>query len=112
MDAGVDIGMAWEPAAGATALISSSSYVSLGVVLALRERGISVPGGVSVAAADDLTVVSGPGRPLLTSLAVPLAAVGERAAELVVQAEEPEPGVLRLPTRLVLGRTTGPPPRV
>lgn len=107
LDAGIGIGRGWDPAAGVSAVIGYSSYVCLGLVLALRERGLAVPGDVSVAAADDLTVVSGP-EPLLTSLAVPLAAVGERAAELIVQAEEPAPEVIRLPTVVIPGRTTGP----
>jgi LacI family transcriptional regulator len=69
-------------------------------VTGLRERGIDVPGGISVAGIDDTR----PARIVgLTSVSLPLHELGATAAHIVLEGSE---GDVVLPHRLVPRTTT------
>ncbi|GAA3913312.1 LacI family DNA-binding transcriptional regulator [Streptomyces gulbargensis] len=92
-----------------TAVVAANDTVALGVCAALRERGLSVPGDVSVAGFDDLPF-SVDAVPALTTVRLPLHAAGARAGRLATGAEEPPPrGLATVPVDLVLRGSTGAP---
>jgi DNA-binding LacI/PurR family transcriptional regulator len=108
LDTGLRLAAEWPFAADVTAVVAYNSYIALGLLVGLRERGVDVPGEVSVAAADDLTAVGG-SEALLTSLRVPLDEIG-RAAVTALRTGEPGGAAppVKLRTHLVEGRSTGP----
>lgn len=95
-------------AAGITALFAFSDPLALGARLAARERGLSVPGGLSIVGFDD----TAPASEELTSVHQPLRDKGRIAAERLLRALTPEPPSSPselLPTRLVVRGSTGRP---
>ena len=96
-------------AAGVTAVFAFSDPLALAVREAARERGLSVPGDLSIVGFDD-TAPAGEG---LTSIHQPLRDKGRIAAEHLLGAlgQEPPPaGSELLPTRLVVRDSTAQPP--
>jgi LacI family transcriptional regulator len=63
--------------------------MAIGALAALREHGIAVPDEVSVAGFDDIPIVRDL-TPALTTVALPLLRIGERAMELALT-ENPGP---------------------
>lgn len=98
--------------AGVTAVVAYNDLVALGLLSALRDRGIHVPGQVSVVGIDDIPM-SAMVQPALTTLAIPKEKAGRAAVDLLVQLLEnptaPTPPVLELPTTLLVRHTTAPP---
>ncbi|MFC7220107.1 LacI family DNA-binding transcriptional regulator [Streptomyces polyrhachis] len=91
-----------------TAIVGANDTVALGVGAALRERGLSVPGDVSVAGFDDLPF-SADMLPSLTTVALPLQEAGARAARLALGLEAaPAGGAAVLPYELRIRQSTGP----
>jgi len=114
LDTGLRLAADWPFPTDVTAVVAYSSFLALGLLIGLRERGVDVPGEISVAAVDHLAAVgdSGNGQdPLLTSLRVPLAELG-RAAVTALRADgtPPKARLTKLRAELVQGRSTGPPP--
>jgi DNA-binding LacI/PurR family transcriptional regulator len=96
-----------ERAPGLTALFAFSDQVALGARVAARERGLSVPGDLSIAGFDD----TAPAAEGLTTIAQPLRGKGRLAAERLLaalDAGEALAGSEWLPTRLVVRGSTGP----
>jgi LacI family transcriptional regulator len=94
-----------------TALFVHSDLMALGVLAALRERGVRVPADCSVVACDDLPIAAF-AVPPLTTVRVPFQETGAHAAELLlalIRGEEVPPRRL-LPVRLVHRDSTAPPP--
>ncbi|MEV0451280.1 LacI family DNA-binding transcriptional regulator [Streptomyces sp. NPDC050600] len=92
-----------------TAVVAANDTVALGVCAALRDRGLSIPGDVSVAGFDDLPF-SVDAVPALTTVRLPLHEAGLRAGRLALGAEEPPPGGLAtIPAELVVRGSTGRP---
>jgi DNA-binding LacI/PurR family transcriptional regulator len=97
-----------ERAPSATALFAFSDTLALGARLAARERGLSLPGDLSIVGFDD-TAPDGEG---LTTVHQPLRDKGRIAAERVLHAltDDPPAAVSELlPTRLVIRGSTAPP---
>ena len=95
--------------AGCTAVFAFSDPLALGAKLAAHERGSAVPGDLSIVGFDG----TAPAAEELTSVHQPQRAKGRCAADRLVAAlgaDPPEPRHELLPTRLVVGATTGPPP--
>jgi LacI family transcriptional regulator len=70
-------------AAGVTAVVVFNDLMALGVLDRLRQRGVDVPGGMSVVGYDDVplaTLVT----PALTTVRVPLDRLGRRAVDLLL----------------------------
>jgi DNA-binding LacI/PurR family transcriptional regulator len=93
-----------------TAVFAASDTQALGVLEALRERGLSVPDDLSVIGFDD---VDSAGHAALTTVHQPLIDSGRQAVR-IVEEERIEPGRpaerCLLDINLVVRRTTGPPP--
>lgn len=93
-----------------TALWCASDYMAIGVINALRARGLSVPGDVSVMGHDDLypELWTDTG---LTTLHTPMAEIGKAAVELAMALIEhdgqPQPRQVFRPSLVVRG-STGP----
>ncbi|WP_062299287.1 LacI family DNA-binding transcriptional regulator [Demequina maris] len=100
------------PEVDATAIVSANDQMALGAVLALSERGLDVPGDVSVTGIDDLPDAAFY-TPPLTTLRMDLSGRGRAAfAELLSridgsEAHEPEP----VQSELIVRSSTGPAPR-
>lgn len=102
-------------ASGATAAVAFNDLVALGLVDRLRTRGARVPEDVSVIGVDDTstaTLVA----PALTTIGLPLAALGRTAVDLLLDAVDaptppdatgaPPAGVTVLPVALVVRGST------
>jgi DNA-binding LacI/PurR family transcriptional regulator len=97
-----------------TAVFAASDSMAVAIVNALHRRGRRVPDEVSVVGAnDDLTAVHV--EPLLTTVRLPVAAAGRRAAELILAAigtpTPTEPVSEMLASELVIRASTAPPPK-
>jgi len=94
---------------GATAVIAFNDLVALGLLGSLQQRGVDVPGAVSVAGFDDIPF-SRYATPALTTASVPQAELGQQAWNRLwslLQGEDPEHDVSFRP-RLVVRSSTGP----
>jgi DNA-binding LacI/PurR family transcriptional regulator len=89
-----------------TAVFAASDMQALGVLEAAEERGVAVPGDLSVIGFDDIELARWAG---LTTVAQPLEESGARGAELLLAALEGAPARgRRLELKLVRRMTTGP----
>jgi DNA-binding LacI/PurR family transcriptional regulator len=89
-----------------TAIVGMSDIVALGVLEAVTERGLSVPGDVSVTGFDDTPHAREVG---LTTVHQPLRDKGRIAGQLLLDpGERPEPRTRILPAQLVIRASTGP----
>jgi len=91
-----------------TAVFAFSDPLALAVRLAARERGLSVPGDLSIIGFDD----TAPASEGITSIQQPLRDKGRIAAERLLRAlnqERSPAGDVLLPTRLVVRDSTAPP---
>jgi LacI family transcriptional regulator len=91
-----------------SAIFAANDMTAVGALVALRERGIAVPGDVSVVGYDDLPL-SRDITPALTTVRVPMVEMGRQAMRLAVGAEDGEEHVVRLPTELVARASVAPP---
>jgi len=93
---------------GCTALICRNDSYAAAVLRAARLSGMRVPGDLSVVGYDGTDERD----PHLTSVRVPIARIAFLAGEMLlrkIHGEQVEPGILMLPTELVVGDTTAPP---
>ncbi len=96
-----------------TAVFAASDEMAVGAVHAVREIGLRVPEDVSVIGIDDHEMAEFFD---LTTVAQPVREQGELAARLLLEAlddeldDPPTPPSVTVPTRLVVRRTTAPPP--
>ncbi|MEU6841430.1 LacI family DNA-binding transcriptional regulator [Streptomyces sp. NPDC046716] len=100
-------------AAGATAVIAHNDLMALGVLARLAERGVRVPDDVSVIGTDD-TLLATASSPALTTVRIPLDALGEQAVDLMLrrlESPDPTPDRTLLDSELIVRRSTGPAPR-
>jgi LacI family transcriptional regulator len=98
-------------AADVTAIMAYNDVMALGVLTRLRDRGVSVPGDVSVTGFDNLTYASLT-SPALTTVRMPLASAGRTAVAMLMDwldtTDTSAPHVV-LPTQLIVRGTTAPP---
>jgi LacI family transcriptional regulator len=95
-------------------IVCGNDQIARGVIDALRERGIRVPEDVSVIGFDNWEIVAAQTRPPLTSMDMNLKTLGREAglAIMALAERQPvEPGVRKLPCRLVVRRSCGGEPR-
>ncbi|MFG1943529.1 LacI family DNA-binding transcriptional regulator [Nonomuraea sp. NPDC048826] len=95
-------------ASGATGVLAYNDLVAIGLIEGLTERGVDVPGQISVIGVDDIV----PGRlsrPKLTTIAMPTAAAGRIAVDLLLGSVDSEAtsGVTVLETSLIVRESTG-----
>ncbi|MEW1836367.1 LacI family DNA-binding transcriptional regulator [Nonomuraea angiospora] len=90
---------------GATGVLAYNDLVAIGLIEGLGDLGLGVPRDVSVIGIDD--IVSGRlNRPKLTTVAMPTAAAGRLAVDLLIQEVT---ATTSLETRLVIRDSTAPP---
>jgi LacI family transcriptional regulator len=100
---------------GPTAILCYNDLTAIGVVRAVRDRGLRVPADVSVVGYDDIPF-SAWLEPALTTVAQDTSEMGRWAVERLVEriaghASEPAAdGVVLLPVRLRIRASTAPPP--
>ncbi|MDQ7829202.1 MAG: LacI family DNA-binding transcriptional regulator [Armatimonadota bacterium] len=101
----------WAQGPPPTALVAPNDQAAVGAIRALYERGVGVPGDVSVVGFDD-TPLAAVTVPALTSVHIPMDELGRRALELLLQLRDGGAGrgvVLR--PRLIVRESTAPPSR-
>jgi DNA-binding LacI/PurR family transcriptional regulator len=93
-----------------TAVACTSDMLALAVIAAARERGLAVPGDVSVTGFDD-SPLAALSSPPLTSVRVDYAEFGEAAAAALLAAigGDPPPEYVPSPPQLVQRASSGPP---
>jgi LacI family transcriptional regulator len=100
-----------------TAIFAANDAMAFGVMDALKEKGLRIPGDVSVVGFDDDPAANHV-YPRLTTVRQPLSEIGERAVRLVLQrirAKGQEGGAddapIELPSALVIRDSCGPAPQ-
>lgn len=91
-----------------TAILAMSDEMAFGCLRLARQRGLAVPGDLSVVGVDDHDVAAAWD---LTTVSQPVQGMGEQAAELllaVIDAGATAPAHLTVPSRLRVRGTTGP----
>ncbi|WP_428927090.1 LacI family DNA-binding transcriptional regulator [Marinibacterium sp. SX1] len=91
-------------------IFCGNDQIARGVIDALRERGVDVPGDVSVVGFDNWDIVAAATRPPLTSVDMNLKALGREAGRLIralAEGQPVAPGLRRMPCRLVVRRSCG-----
>jgi LacI family transcriptional regulator len=99
---------------GATAFIAFNDLLAIGILTRLRERGVRVPGDVSVVGCDDIFGADFCNPPL-TTLTAPIEQAGRSAVSMLLARLAPAgpvPGrrTVLLPTHLTIRESTGPCP--
>jgi LacI family transcriptional regulator len=95
-----------------TAIFAANDDMAAGVIRAAALAGVAVPGRLSVAGCDDISLASQL-CPTLTTIQQPLAAMAERAAEALIQdphKSAPARGTDVVPARMLIRESTGPAP--
>ncbi|MFD4689688.1 LacI family DNA-binding transcriptional regulator [Streptomyces sp. NPDC058463] len=98
---------------GATGVIAYNDLVAIGLIEGFDDRNVRVPGDISVIGVDD-TVAGRLNRPRLTTVAMPTAAAGRTAVDLLIQTVEtsgggPATAQTTLATSLVVRDSTAAP---
>jgi LacI family transcriptional regulator len=94
-----------------TAILCFNDWMAVGAMRAVAERGLRVPGDVSVMGFGDVVWASYL-TPTLTTIRQPLTDMGRAAVSLLARVRAGERGTMRieLPTRVVIRDSTGPAP--
>ncbi|PWG64528.1 LacI family DNA-binding transcriptional regulator [Sediminicurvatus halobius] len=94
-----------------TAVICGNDVLAQGALFECQAEGLAVPGSLSITGFDDLKI-SAQLVPPLTTVRVPSAEMGERAADYLVESRRGAPLVnhVEVETSLVVRGTTAPPP--
>ncbi|SDX38166.1 transcriptional regulator, LacI family [Saccharopolyspora shandongensis] len=93
-----------------TAVIALNDDMAIGVLAALRARGMAVPKDISVAGFDDVAVAEHL-SPALTTVRLPMAEMGEQALLLALKEPSARPRRRTTAHSLVVRESTAPPPR-
>ncbi|QCL77365.1 LacI family transcriptional regulator (plasmid) [Agrobacterium tumefaciens] len=91
-------------------IFCGNDQIARGVIDALRERGVRVPEDVSVVGFDNWEIMADQARPPLTSIDMNLKELGKEAGRTVLALAEGkfiEPGLRKLPCRLVVRQSCG-----
>jgi LacI family transcriptional regulator len=94
-----------------TAIIGASDAIAFGVMEAARQRGLGLPGDLSVAGFDDIPQAEWT-SPKLTSVHTPLIGIGRMATETLFamsEGREPASHHIQLSTSLIVRESTAPP---
>jgi LacI family transcriptional regulator len=96
-----------------TAIFAANDDMAAGVIRAATLLGVKVPGRLSVAGCDDISL-AGQLCPTLTTIRQPLSAMAERAALVLIAAANkgaPPQGAEVVPATIKIRESTGPAPR-
>ncbi|MDR7276211.1 LacI family DNA-binding transcriptional regulator [Catenuloplanes atrovinosus] len=111
-DSGYAAGLQLAADPSCTAVFASNDQMALGLLRAFHERGLAVPGRISVVGFDDIPE-SRNFLPPLTTVHQDFAEMGRRCVQMVlrqIRNEGTTPGTTLVPTRLVERSSTAPPP--
>lgn len=91
------------------AIFCGSDQIARGVVDALRERGVSVPGEVAIVGYDNWEIVAAATRPALTTIDMNLRELGREAGALLLALIDGrhETGTRRIPCSLIVRESCG-----
>ncbi|MEU6782872.1 LacI family DNA-binding transcriptional regulator [Nonomuraea angiospora] len=96
---------------GVTAAIANNDMTAVGLLLQLANRGLSVPGDISVVGVDD-TYLATVARPALTTVRIPVEEIGSIAVDLLIgmlhSGDKGEGGPVEVDTQLMVRDSTGP----
>ena len=109
VESGYRIGLALAPEV--TAVFAANDQMALGLMRALHERGLSIPGDVSVVGFDDMAEAQAFWPPL-TTVHQDFAEIGRRSIQALLHEIEDsthETGTTIVPTSLVVRESTGAP---
>lgn len=98
-----------ERAPDSTAILALTDVMAMGALAVLREAGRSVPNEISVMGFDDVTVAADL-APALSTVRLPMAAMGAMALELTLRPPAARPRRRRTGHELVIRDSTAPPP--
>ena len=95
-----------------TAIACGNDVLAFGVLFECRARGVNVPRDISITGFDDLDLAANIDPPL-TTIRVPAAEMGRRAAEYLLARldKTPIPEKTELQAALIVRETTAPPPK-
>jgi alanine racemase len=108
------IEQAWSAGRRPTAILAMSDVVAIGVLPAIRERGLAIPSDVSVVGFDDIELAQSTDPPL-TTVHQPVREKGEEAVRLLLSAIDgggQPPAHRRLATRLIIRASTAAAPSI
>jgi LacI family transcriptional regulator len=91
-----------------TAIIALNDAMAMGVLSALREHGIAVPGRMSVVGFDDVSVAADL-APALTTVRLPMTGMGRMALDLALKPRAARPRRRSTGHRLIVRDSTAPP---
>ena len=94
-----------------TAIFASNDVTAVGVMDAVRVRGLSVAADISVIGFDDIPMASVL-VPQLTTISQPLTEMGQAASQMLlnlIQKPEEKQSSIILPTKLIIRESTAPP---
>jgi DNA-binding LacI/PurR family transcriptional regulator len=100
----------WDAGRRPTAVLAMSDAMAIGAIRAIHQRGLSVPGEISVVGFDDVDLAASTDPPL-TTVHQPVKGKGDAAVRLLLSVMEgghSAPVHRRLETRLVIRSSTGP----
>jgi LacI family transcriptional regulator len=92
-----------------TAICASNDMVAIGAMRAIKERGLRIPGDISLTGYNDIWIASRLDPPL-TTVKYPLAEMGETAFKLLIKlmsGEKPDVTHIELEKELVIRESTG-----
>jgi LacI family transcriptional regulator len=94
-----------------TAIFCFNDIAAIGVIRALKDVGLSVPGDVSVVGFDDIQSAAY-STPSLTTVRQPLTEMGKRGAQVLLERianrEKEFPSMIVMAPKLVVRESTGP----
>ncbi|MEP7329478.1 MAG: substrate-binding domain-containing protein, partial [Betaproteobacteria bacterium] len=94
-----------------SALVCGNDILALGAMRECQARGVVVPEQMSIIGFDDLALARQV-TPALTTVRIPIAAMGKAAADFLLTAlAGGHPMAVELPFKLVIRASTAPPPR-
>jgi DNA-binding LacI/PurR family transcriptional regulator len=102
-------GVLLDRASRPTAILATTDELALGALAAVAERGIDVPGELSIVGFDDAPSAAR-ARPPLTTIRQPLADKGAVSARLLLEPTDEPPARYELPTELVVRASSAPAP--
>jgi DNA-binding LacI/PurR family transcriptional regulator len=110
----VALDASWRDGMRPTAILAMSDAMAIGVMRALRDLRLDVPGDVSVVGFDDIDLAQHVDPPL-TTVHQPIRRKGEEAVRVLLSVvqrrDQAKPEHRRLETRLIVRGSTGPVPR-
>ncbi len=112
VESGYTIGLQIADEPECTAVFAANDQMAMGLLRAFHERGVRVPGDISVVGFDDIPDTAAWFIPPLTTVRQDFAEVGRRCVQGVlaqIRGEAPPPGTTLVPTTLVVRASTAPP---